>query len=344
MENSLASLFRAIAVIGGFMLLIIVHELGHFIAAKLSKVRVTDFFVGFGPKIFSFKKGETEYGLASIPLGGYVKMSGSDIFENEELEEDERSLAKASLPKKLFIIFSGSATNLIAALIIIALTFQFWGAATNVVRTTIKGTPARGVLRSGDKIIAVNGKKTNNWASLAKEIRNNPKRNIEITVLREGLKKQLVVKATTKNRKGFIGIAPKVRRLGALEAFKDSGIFIYEVVKAINGLIFKAISGQPAQLARSSASIVGAVYMGAKVSTTILNYLFFIGSISLVLGYVNLLPIPPLDAGRVVLYIFEKLIGRPIKKSTVIAINAIGFAFLLTLMLYLLVKDIIGFF
>ncbi len=349
MSDVLFPALRFIAVIGGFVLLIVIHEFGHLVAAKISKIKVTDFFVGFGPKLWTFKKGETTYGIAAIPLGGYVKMAGSDLVEDEEAEnDDERGLAKASLLKKFFIISAGSAMNFIAAFLIIAVVFGYGGTATNVIDKTLSGYPAKGILKPGDKVIGVNSVKSSKWVRLSDEIKKYPNKNIKLVIQRDSQTLNLNIKAAAKtvdNKKiGFIGVQPKSRPLTISESLKGSGAFLYEVVTTINGLVYKAITGQPAQLAKSSTSIVGAVVVGTEISTNILNYLFFIGSISLALGYVNMLPIPPLDAGRILLYVVESIKGSPIKRNTLIGISATGFALLLTLMLYLVIKDIINFF
>lgn len=349
MSDFLFSALRLIAVIGGFIFLMAIHEFGHLVAARISKIKVTDFSIGFGPKLWSFKRGETTYQIAPILLGAYVKMAGSDLIEDEDGgNEDKRGLAKASLLKKIFIISAGSAMNFIAAFLIIAVVFGYGGTATNVIEKTLSGYPAKSVLEPGDKVIGVNNVKSSEWARLSDEIKKYPNKNIKLVIQRDGQTLDLNIKAAAKtvdNKKiGFIGVQPKSRPLTIAESLKGSGAFLYEVVTTINGLVFKAITGQPGQLANSSTSIVGAVVVGTQISTTILNYLFFIGSISLALGYVNMLPIPPLDAGRILLYGIESIKGSPLKRNTVIGISATGLALLLTLMFYLVIKDIIKFF
>ncbi len=353
MNDLLFSALRLIAVIGGIAFLIVIHEFGHLIAAKLSKIKVTDFSIGFGPKLWSFKRGETTYAIAPILLGGYIKMAGSDLIEIEDEDEndkneDERGIAKASLLKKLFIVSAGSAMNFIAAFLIIAVVFGYGGTATNVIDKTLSGYPAKGILRPGDKVIGVNKIKSSKWIRLSTEIKKYPNKNIKLLIRRDGQTLTLYIRAAAKTmdnkRVGFIGVQPKSRPLTIIESLKGSGAFLYEVVTTINGLIFKAITGQPAQLAKGSTSIVGIVVIGTQMSTNILNYLYFIGYISLALGYVNMLPIPPLDAGRILLYVIESIKGSPLKRKTLIGISATGFALLLTLMFYVVIKDIIKFF
>ncbi len=338
-------LLRTIAVIGGFLFLIAIHEFGHFSAAKLSGVRVTDFFIGFGPKLFSFKRGETTYGVAAIPLGGYVKMSGEGLVDDDEPDNDPRSLQNVSLIKKLFILVMGPATNLIAAFVLIAIVFGFSGVnvVTTTVGNTIKGMPAAGKLKPGDKIVAINGKKIKKWETLSENIRKHPNQSINLTVKRKSKTLSISLKTIVKDKKAMIGIRPfakKVRNLTVAESVKGSAKFMYFAIATTNGVIIKAITGEPAVLVKDSASVVGIVAMGSTFSKTVLDFLYFIGIISLAVGHLNLLPIPPLDGGHIFISIIEKIKGSPFKKNTLTAILATGLALLLMLMAYVIVKDI----
>lgn len=338
---------KVIAMVLGLAFLIIIHEMGHLIAAKICRIKVTDFFVGFGPKLWSFTKGETTYGVAAIPLGGYVKMAGAEISEDEPAPNDKRSLLNASLTKKLFIILLGPLMNLVVAFLILAVGFSISGLVKpiNVVGKTIKGTPAHKVLKQGDRIIEINGKKTAKWDLLAKEIRKHPKQIIMITIIRQGQEKQVRIKTIVRDNKAIIGIVPQGKRVRSLtikESVKSTVNFISFIINTTNRLLFKAISGEPSELAKNSSSVVGAVYMGAKLSQSYIDYFFIIALISLALGYFNLLPIPPLDAGRAFLFIIERIKGSRISQRTMITVNGIGLAFLLTLMVYLVIKDIIN--
>jgi len=347
MNGSLVTILRGLAVIAGFAFLVFAHEFGHFLAARLSKVKVTDFFIGFGPKLFSVKRGETTYGIAALPLGGYVKMAGDNLLDEEGSQslKDNRSLPNASFIKKLFIVISGPAVNLLLAFLILSIAFGFEGVIkpTNTVAATVKNSPARGVLKKGDKIVAINGRKITNWDELSKEIRKHPRQKVEVVFIRNGQRESATLKTIIKQRKAMVGIYPmtkQTRFLTLSESLKASAGFIFIVSKTTAGLILKAITGQPAELAKNSSSIVGAVYLGVKISTTFLNFLFFVGYVSLVLAFVNLLPIPPLDAGRALLFIAEKIKRGPIKRSTLMAVNAVGLAFLFSLFLFLILREI----
>lgn len=346
MSEDIVFALVVIAIMGGLTFLIAIHEFGHLIAAKLSKVKVTDFFVGFGPKIFSFKKGDTTYGLAAILFGGYVKLVGSDVIDQEEKVE-EGSLLKAPLRSKLFIILMGATMNILAAFIILAVALGFRGVGqpTNVVAGTEKGSPAYKVLKPSDRILEIEDRKIDNWNTLSREIKKYPNKKVVFRIKRGNSIKLFSIRLTVRENKGFLGIEPETKRIRSLsigESIKASMFIMYFMTLKISFLIFGALTGQAAPLVKSSTSIVGAVYIGAKQTKSFLDYLSIIGYFSFILAYINLLPIPPLDAGRAVLYIIEKIKGRPIRKNITIAINALGLVFLLTMFILLLAKDLIG--
>ncbi len=334
-----------IAIIFGLGLFIMIHEFGHLIAAKLSNIKVTDYFIGFGPKIFSFKRGETTYGVAAIPLGGYVKMSGNPLTDEEDDEDDERGLKNASFIKKVFVVISGPLLNIITAIIILAIAFSFMKSIpTNIVQNTEKSKPAHGIIKPNDKIIAINGKRVNNWEGLSKEIQKYPNQKIKVTLIRKGEIKNYYIKITTRNKKGFLGVAPKIvtkyEYVGVVTGAKTSVQQTIFIIRATNNLFFKALSGKPKELIRNAATPVGIVVIGAKYIENIKDFLLLLGLISVSLGYINLLPIPPLDGGHLVVYLVEKIKGSPIRKKLLIAINIAGLALILTFFIDIVFKEI----
>ncbi len=336
-----------IAIFAGFIFLIVAHEFGHYIVAKISKVKVTDFFVGFGPKLWTIKRGETTYGIAAIPLGGYVKMAGSDVLDEEDKSsEDERGLAKASLTKKMLIIMAGSVMNIVVAFVILSIVASFYGliVPTTKVGKTDKGYPAEKALKVGDKIIKINGKQIHDWKTLSSEIKKYREKDIAITIIRKNKKLAINLRTVIKDKEAVIGIWPlgkKVRNLTFFESIKSGANAVYFFGTTVTMLIYKAITGQSFEIAKGSTSIIGAVAIGATRTKTVLQYLEFIGIISLALAYINLFPIPPLDGGRAALYVAEKIYGRSFKTKTIIRIMAFGLALVLLLMIYLVTKDIL---
>jgi len=268
-------------------------------------------------------------------------MSGNPLaHEEDDDEDDERGLKNASFIKKVFVIISGPFLNIIIALLILTVVFDFYGEPTNIVDKTIKSKPAHGLIKPNDKITKINDKKVNDWISLSKEIQKYPNEEIELTIVREGETKRINIKTTTQAKKGFLGIAPKFERIGVIGGAKKSSQFTVFTVKTTNRLIIKALTGKPQELIKNSATPVGIVAIGAQFSRTLLDFLFIMGIISLALGYFNLLPIPPLDGGHLVVFLVEKIKGSPIRKKLLIAINIAGLALILTFFISIVFKEI----
>ncbi len=145
----------------GFCLLIMLHEAGHFVAAKATGMRVERFFLFFGPTIWSFKRGETEYGIKSIPLGGYVKITGMNPEEEIPPEVEHRAYYRQKVWKRIVVIGAGPAVNIVLAFVILFGVYLFGGRRRTASRSkgSLPGSPAAGTLKPGDKIVAVEGKR-----------------------------------------------------------------------------------------------------------------------------------------------------------------------------------------
>jgi len=173
MENLVYSIGAAVIGLG---LLIVFHEFGHFLLAKLSGVGVLTFSVGFGPKLWVRKKGETEYALSAFPLGGYVKMVGEDPDEEVRQEDIEKSFAHKSLLKRIAIVVAGPGFNLLLALVLLIGVFTFYGVPvmSTQVSAVEAGSPAeRGGILKGDRIIAIDGMPVKEWEALSRAIKSS---------------------------------------------------------------------------------------------------------------------------------------------------------------------------
>src|SRR4030095_3275388 len=170
MENVVYSILASVIGLG---LLIVFHEFGHFLLAKLSGVGVLTFSVGFGPKLWVMKKGETEYALSAFPLGGYVKMVGEDPDEEVPQAEIAKSFAHKSLLKRFAIVVAGPGFNLLLAVLLLMIVFTFYGVP--VMSTQVsggeKGSPAEkaGIVK-GDRIVGIDGSEVKEWVDLSKRI------------------------------------------------------------------------------------------------------------------------------------------------------------------------------
>lgn len=170
-------------------ILILFHEFGHFLACKKIGVRVEKFSLGFGPKLFGFKKGETEYCLSAIPLGGYVKLAGED--PHEKLKGKRWEFLSQNIPRRAIIIFSGPLANLLLAFLLFSLVpligirIPAWHTNTTI-GIIEEGSPAQKAgLKVGDKILAIGGEKINDWYDISFKVRNRPGEKLEVSLLRE---------------------------------------------------------------------------------------------------------------------------------------------------------------
>ncbi|MFN4308079.1 RIP metalloprotease RseP [Sulfurihydrogenibium azorense] len=423
--------------------LITIHELGHFLFARLFGVKVESFSIGFGPPIFKWKGKETEYQIALIPLGGYVKMYGEDSMTepiqgniDKSAFSDPRSFHSKPNWQKMLIAFAGPLFNIVLAIIlfiavyIIGVKEPAYLSQPVVVGYVEKNSIAEKVgIQPFDKIVKVNGKEVKNWKEFTIEIGMKAGKNVEIEILRNGsiqkisvilpedmtkqsfgispvlpakvgkvlenspaakaglkegdiivgvngrpintwfefadfmasLKEKqsvnLLVKRDNKIfsimlepqyneelKKYTIGIAPKfetvtiqyspIEAVGkALEKTKDLTVAIYNVVAGlITGEVsFKTLGG-PISIAKFS---------GEALETGVSTFLFAMAFISLQLGYLNLLPIPVLDGGLILILLIETIIRRPLPDKAKEYLAYFGFALLGTLMIYVIFNDIL---
>ncbi|MDI6716749.1 MAG: RIP metalloprotease RseP [Actinomycetota bacterium] len=343
-------MFLLVAIIG-LGLIIFIHEFGHFIAGKLMGLKVKEFMFGLpGPRIFSFRMGETEYGATAVPFGGYVKFAGVESeLQLEEDDEDkdtppERKYDTQPRWKKAIIMFAGPLMNLIFPVVLIAAILVGQGAPSNVnvIGEISKGSPADQVgLKKGDRILSVDGKKTKTWTDIVKNLRSKPGKQVTIIVKRDD--QTLTFKPTlqNKNGRGFLGISISYKKLAPHIALYRGLIATAEITKFMIVTLFVVITQKIGLLVKESAGPVMIVHQSAKVAEQSLwQYVWFLGLISINIGIVNMLPIPPLDGGRLAMLGVESTLRRPINKRVSFIINAIGMALLLTLMVYFVFSDI----
>lgn len=326
----MATLIGSIVV---FLFVVLLHELGHFTVAKLVGIKVNEFSIGMGPKIIQKQGSETKYSLRLLPIGGYVAMEGE-----EEQSKDPRSFNNVSIPKRMAVVSAGAIMNFFLALVAFFLVFSIAGNRTNIIETVVKDSPAYvSGIQKGDRIISINGKTTKDWTDILQIIGSNKKDYpMEIKLNRSGelLTKKIVPVKSSEGRY-MIGITSHLERnLGksfssALFITKESILSIFSVFKMI---------GQGNFHMNMLAGPVGVIsIIGRETSKGILNLLQILGIISANLGVMNLLPIPALDGGKLLFLGIEALCGRPIPEEWESKLSFVGFAFLLSLMLYVTV-------
>ena len=329
----------ALATIFVFFLVVVVHEFGHFIIAKLSGITVHEFAIGMGPKLYQVKKGGTDYSLRLLPIGGYVKMEGED-----ESSDDEGSFSKKPISSRMAVLAAGAIMNFILAIIVFTIYAYNVGAPTNIIEDATVGMPAYTAgIRSGDKIVKINDTPVNEWNEIKNEISQSNGEKISITVVRNG--KELVYELQPildkTQKRLIIGITTKVEKsfTKAIKSGIENTLFILGMMF---DFIFKLFQGKV-----NSADIsgpVGIVYLvGEAAKSGFLYVLYIAGFISVNLGFFNLLPIPALDGSRIMFLFLELLRGKPINPEKEGFVHFIGFVFLLLLMIVVAYKDILRF-
>lgn len=326
-----------------FAVIVLVHEGGHFITAKLTGMKVEEFSVGFGPKLGSVMKGETRYSLRAIPLGGFNRILGMDASESD----DPRAFSHRPIWARLLVISAGSLFNVLLAIGIFWGVFMISGYQTfpdePVVGAVLKGTAAdkEGIL-PGDRILSVDGKAVGTWTDIGKTTSALDKRIIPVTFEHNGEEKTVTI-LLQNNEEGrpIIGISPKLEthKAGFFKALSMSLDRCGYLLKMMVVGLYQMVSGHEADV----AGPIGVARMSAQVADTgILPLFLFIALLSLNLGFLNLLPIPLLDGGVLVMTIIEGIRGKELPEKALYYIQAVGVSILLGLFIFAMCNDISG--
>lgn len=333
--------------------IVFVHEFGHFIFAKLTGVYVYEFAIGMGPKIWGFKKGETDYNLRAIPIGGFCSLAGEDLDDDDlkKVPKNRRLQDKKAWQRFLIMVF-GPMNNFILAVLLLFFIALIWGGSTmNPVISKVEKNSAamEAGLVSGDKIININNHKikTSDDISLYLAI-SNPKKTSKIVVSRDGSEitykvkpKKIKVKGEDTYRYG-IGIKPEKTK-GVGEAF----VYTYKKTVSIFKQMFVTVGYLFTGGIRLSqlAGPVG-IYsiVGEQSKTGLANILYLVAFLSINVGFLNLLPIPAFDGGHILFIIIEKIKGSPVNPELENKIHAVFLILLMILMVVITFNDIVRLF
>ncbi len=337
-----------------FSALIILHEAGHFVAAKAVGMRVERFFLFFPPKVVSIKRGETEYGIGAIPLGGFVKITGMNPDEELPPEVAPRGYYHQPVWKRIVVIGAGPAVNIVIAFaILFFLAFGIQEPSQNVGQIS-PGTPAVGTLQPGDKLVSVDGV-SGDQEAIANQINSHrcagkgePKDGCKaaepatVVVERNGERKTMEITpvydaSVDRNRLGFaFGIEPL--NPGPGEAARISGDYMWfvtsQTVSSLSQLYKTEKREELSGVAGSYEVTRQAIDVGWRQALTL------IALISLSLGVINLFPFLPLDGGHIFWSVVEKVRGKPVPFAVMERAGLVGFALVIGLFLIGLTNDI----
>ncbi|MGB4462261.1 MAG: RIP metalloprotease RseP [Tepidanaerobacter sp.] len=318
-----------------FGMLIFFHELGHFIVAKLSDIKVNEFSLGLGPQLISMKLKETHYSIRLLPFGGYVKMEGEDTDTS-----DPRAFNNKSALVRLGVILAGPLMNFILAILLLGIIGFYSGVPTRQVTVT-PGEPAEiSGIQDNDIIHAIDGRKVGHWEEIVEIISGRHNEKISVTVIRDGKYIDYDVTTTVepKTQRGIIGIKSVMQKYSVLESIKYGYKKTVLILKLILVGIYQVLTG------KVKADVVGPVglahIVGEAAKIGVYQVLYIAAVISANLGLFNLFPIPALDGGRGIFLVFELLRGKPVEPEKEGLIHFIGFALLMFLMILILFKDL----
>ena len=354
----MTSAIAIVLVLGG---LIFFHELGHFLAARIMGIGVRAFSLGFGPALFKFRGGKTEYRLSAVPLGGYVSLAGENpkVQTPEENSGFERRELFFNRPawQRMLVVAAGPFSNFLLAWLIylcIALTVGN-SIPLSVVGKVLDDTPAMEAgLQAGDRIIRLNDQPIDTWIQLQDFMAANGGDTVSVTVRRGELTQEVDVTPKLMQRTGLdgkdqsaylLGISPSMdavvwQPVSLAEAVpeatdqtvQNTGLIVKNIAWIVQGRVSAKEIGGPILIAQA---------IGQQARAGFADVLFLAAFISLNLGLINILPIPVLDGGHLLFFGIEIVFRRPVSERWQAFGTKIGLALLLTLMLFATYNDIL---
>ena len=327
-----------IGVIVALFVMIMLHEFGHFITAKKSGMKVTEFFVGFGPRLWSVKRGETEYGVKAVPLGGYCRIIGMTNLEEVAPEDEPRAYRNKRTGPKVLVAGAGPATHFVIAIILMFVVLFFAGDyrnqhATLTLAQTSQGAAAAG-LRAGDTILAINGKPVTQWTDVQSLINppNNPAHPgdvVRFLVQRDGSEITVPVTLQASTQPGdtrvIAGVSPHITVphpglvTSVVRAPKEVAEVGWDSMKAIGGMFspagisnyFRILSGDTSSHTNQANRFVSPVGVAGVASDAVkagwVSVVALLLSINIFVGLFNLLPLLPFDGGHIAIALYEQV-------------------------------------
>ena len=373
-------LLGILAFVVALLFSVMVHEFGHYITARKYGMWVSEFFVGFGKRIWSVQRGETEFGVKAIPAGGYCKIEGMSPNDEMPQGQEERAFYKASSRKKLIVLSAGSFLHFVLGFVLLFTLFA--GIGTNqvlpVINEVVPNSAAQAAgIQAGDEVVSINGKRVTEWYKDVEVIRQSQGKELRLVLDRKG--EQISVTASARltdidgTKRYVLGIVNDMglKRSGLLVSLKNSATvtksFLVESVKSLGKLPEKipalwgaTVRGEERDpnglvgvvgVARVSGEAVGSDKL--TVMERLATFVLIVASLNIFVGVFNLLPILPLDGGHMAVAIadsirafFARLRGRPrpapIDVTVLTPITMVVFVVLATLTLLLLVADVIN--
>lgn len=327
-----------------FSVIILVHELGHFLAARYVGIDVQEFAIGFGPKLAGFTNRGTNFSVRLFPLGGYVKMLG----EEEGFDSDNVASYQNKTPwQRMLVIAAGPIMNFLLAILLFVIifgAFSIYQVDEPIIGSITPGLPAEQAgLAAGDKILAIDAHEMDSWNDVVNYIRAGQGEAMTFLVQRDGQTRELEV-VPRMGESGYleIGIGVATTRLPIGASIKAGIMETLNLTKSILVTIGQIFTRQiPADDLTGPIGIV--YYVGQAARVGLVNVLFLAALISVNLGLFNLLPIPALDGSKLVFLGIEIIRRKPLDPNKENLVHLVGFALLISLMIIVMYRDILRF-
>ncbi len=335
-------------------IIILVHEFGHFIWAKKFGVHIYEFSIGMGPIIKTHKgKDKIDYNLRAFPIGGFVSMAG-EVYEDDKKMKKEKFMCNKPGYQRLIILVAGVVNNFILAIVLLFLIACIWGSTTTkpLIGTILEDSAVSKVgLESGDEILSINGIKSSSWDKLQIALyrkTENDTYEFKVRKANGDEKTYEVVPQTIKNDDGSetrqfgFGI-DSTKEYGFIPSIKYAFLKFGSVVSSMGLTITSLLTGKISMNALSGPVGIYQV-IGDSVSVGLSQIIYIIAFLSINVGFINILPFPAFDGGRVLFLIIEKIKRSPINTNLENGLNTVGFILLMLLMIYITFQDILRLF
>lgn len=350
----LVSLVPAIIVLG---VLIAIHELGHFIACRLTGVKVEKFSIGFGPVVFSRKINETEYALSLLPLGGFVKPAGESFSETGPEGPKKGDYLAAPLLSRIIIVTAGVFMNYVLAYVLFTAIFMMGRPVPGTtIAAFVDGYPAKtSGLQKGDTIKVINGAEVSTWTDLMSALDKSPEGPLQLSVLRGDKYENITLTPKSEDAKDMFGKSVKVKRLGIspdpaaskfekygfVESLKISWTTVWNMASTTYKAIFYLATGKLSL--KTISGPIGIVNMAGSAMHLGLTYVLQLtAALSISLAVINLLPIPALDGGHLLFLLIEGITRKPVSLKVQERATQAGVYLLLALMVFVVYNDLIN--
>lgn len=328
-----------LAAIIAFGVLILIHELGHFILAKLNGVKVEEFAIGMGPKLASISGKETQYSIRILPIGGYVKMLG-----DEESSDDPRAFNNKSPVRRLSIVIAGPLMNLILAVCIYIVIGMMAGIELPVVNSVVKGSPAEKIgIQKGSELYKINGARILTWDDFVVYVSLAKDKPINLSIKNDGVVKDYNIKPMKNKETGtyMVGVGGKV--LTSPNIFQSIEYGFKQTLTMVREsfLSYKLLFTRQASLNDVGGPVTIVKLTRKAAMAGLVPYLNVLALLSASIGILNLVPFPALDGSYVLVCLYEIISGKKANENKIGIINTIGFTILMAFMILIIFKDIV---